>query len=404
MTSKDMPSSNSPRVARAAAAARNSSGGARRSSPSARARDPVVLLVEGPASSPRVAGVSTLQRDGPGSAGPPPRARPASPRTPALGASQGPPAPLGGGGAGITLPGDPSHIIGFIAPALLREPPPAAVPTVRASPTSHWPGGAPRARARGPAPGRPRLELDIVSAVPLSRTARAASVSGLDAALEAAWTAPPGYAPPAGWVPPSPRAAAAAAPPPPPGSDIAGLMNRVTERAVRAEIMFNVDPGVHGVSDVGGGGRGDSATPDNIGNFRAQQAEMRTRKAAARRDEAAAKRARAAGVAAGGGEARKVPRFMMAREKEALAAKKRLEKRKKKREALRAVEATREARERELMNAEEWRQCRLKWYGGKNAREGTWRTVRVFISSTFNGACGCRAARGGGGGGRVCDA
>lgn len=42
-----------------------------------------------------------------------------------------------------------------------------------------------------------------------------------------------------------------------------------------------------------------------------------------------------------------------------------------------------EARERELMQAEEWAQERVKWARNYGGREGGWRTIRVFISSTF---------------------
>ena len=39
-------------------------------------------------------------------------------------------------------------------------------------------------------------------------------------------------------------------------------------------------------------------------------------------------------------------------------------------------------RERENMHAEEWLMERAKWWG--DGRQSNWRTVRVFISSTFN--------------------
>jgi hypothetical protein len=35
------------------------------------------------------------------------------------------------------------------------------------------------------------------------------------------------------------------------------------------------------------------------------------------------------------------------------------------------------------MSNEEWLQERAKWWGNAD-RQGNWRTVRVFISSTFN--------------------
>lgn len=35
------------------------------------------------------------------------------------------------------------------------------------------------------------------------------------------------------------------------------------------------------------------------------------------------------------------------------------------------------------MMAEEWQQERVKWSRIWGGRDGTWRTVRVFISSTF---------------------
>ena len=71
-------------------------------------------------------------------------------------------------------------------------------------------------------------------------------------------------------------------------------------------------------------------------------------------------------------------------------AKKRREARLRKKEKV--LEETREmeARERELMNQEEWLQERAKWHAG--AREGSWKTVRVFISSTFNDMHGERDA------------
>lgn len=53
---------------------------------------------------------------------------------------------------------------------------------------------------------------------------------------------------------------------------------------------------------------------------------------------------------------------------------------------LKALEKERanEARERALMAAEEWHMERVKWAKNIGGREGGWRTVRVFISSTFS--------------------
>jgi multidrug efflux pump subunit AcrA (membrane-fusion protein) len=42
-----------------------------------------------------------------------------------------------------------------------------------------------------------------------------------------------------------------------------------------------------------------------------------------------------------------------------------------------------EARERAAMFEEEWHQERVKWSKVWGGRDGSWRTVRVFISSTF---------------------
>eukprot|EP01138_Halocafeteria_seosinensis_P010237 gb/GECG01010455.1/.p1 GENE.gb/GECG01010455.1/~~gb/GECG01010455.1/.p1 ORF type:complete len:2817 (+),score=410.58 gb/GECG01010455.1/:1-8451(+) len=47
--------------------------------------------------------------------------------------------------------------------------------------------------------------------------------------------------------------------------------------------------------------------------------------------------------------------------------------------------------ERKWMNEEEWRMERSKWWG-QHVRDGSWRTVRVFISSTFNDMHGERDA------------
>lgn len=47
--------------------------------------------------------------------------------------------------------------------------------------------------------------------------------------------------------------------------------------------------------------------------------------------------------------------------------------------------------ERKWMNEEEWRMERANWWG-QTVRDGSWRTVRVFISSTFNDMHGERDA------------
>lgn len=65
---------------------------------------------------------------------------------------------------------------------------------------------------------------------------------------------------------------------------------------------------------------------------------------------------------------------------------------------LKALEKERasEARERALMAAEEWHMERVKWAKNIGGREGGWRTVRVFISSTFSdmhGESQCSAHR-----------
>ena len=333
--------------------------------------DPVVLLVEGPPTAPRVAGVQTLspalsRGRGGGSTHAHGRRR-GGRGSPALSSSLHATAPGGAPlGAPSGVPADPAHIIGFIGPALLREAAAGGgVPTARAAEPRTRSLGRPRTSP----PGRPRFEVEIVSGwAPRGGGGSGGGPAELDAAMDAAWEAPLGYSPPEGWVPSTPKAAAsaAAAPPPPPGMDLAALMNRVLERAVRRELTFSVDPGVRGVSDTGGGGGGGGGAGgggDTVARFRRQQADMRRVKAAAKREEEAARRARAAGGGVGGDKKHVVPRFMMVREREALARKRRVEKRKKKREAVRAVEELREARERDLMN-----QVRMRGLAGGGAQ------------------------------------
>ena len=78
-------------------------------------------------------------------------------------------------------------------------------------------------------------------------------------------------------------------------------------------------------------------------------------------------------------------KLLAQRRAQAAAKRRAIEEAKRRREARRvARELAREKREREAMHDAEWDQQRQMWWGSESDRNsGNWRTVRVFISSTF---------------------
>lgn len=84
------------------------------------------------------------------------------------------------------------------------------------------------------------------------------------------------------------------------------------------------------------------------------------------------------------------PLLLLKRKQGQAKALKKQKERAARRRAAAAATREREARERELMAHEEWETQRAVWYA--HHRDGTWKTVRVFISSTFRDMHGERDA------------
>ena len=158
-------------------------------------------------------------------------------------------------------------------------------------------------------------------------------------------------------------------------SELAVDMSRIALEALACDMHFVVSNEIVGSFD-------ESATPAKAGGKKehgAEQGSGEHRHASGARDATS-------GSATDKGAAK--PRYVSKAEERAA---KRAAKKEARRVRALERERAREAEERRLMRAEEWEQQRAIWWKGRSL-ESSWRTVRVFVSSTFNDFHGERDA------------
>ncbi len=160
-------------------------------------------------------------------------------------------------------------------------------------------------------------------------------------------------------------------------SELAVDMSRIALEAIASDLKFVVSNEIIGTFD-------ESIAPTRASGKKegtAEHAGDPSRPSASRQDQRG-------GSSGDGDDAPAKPRYMSKAEERAA---KRAAKKEARRQRALERERAREAEERRLMQAEEWEQQRAIWWKGRSL-ESSWRTVRVFVSSTFNDFHGERDA------------
>jgi len=161
-------------------------------------------------------------------------------------------------------------------------------------------------------------------------------------------------------------------------SELAVDMSRVALEAMACNMQFVVSNEIVGTFD-------ESSTPAKANAGKKDAAAAEHRSADPRRSTSSSE---APGDGSGDKSAAAKPRYVSKAEERAA---KRAAKKEARRVRALERERAREAEERRLMRAEEWEQQRAIWWKGRSL-ESSWRTVRVFVSSTFNDFHGERDA------------